>query len=217
MRIKKIGQLNEKNEIIGKIPTEVIEIFNRISEQEGSCAEFYAPVPMGFGSSTRTAMLLYFMPQEILSAQLSNPTSLNLEKNFEQKNNEYFGIFMFRNQVFIATTDHLDESSEEEALLLIKKHIYSEDNRLKRLKQEVEAMERVINNKDYGRTVIPENVKLLVFARDEGKCIRCGSMENLHFDHIIPVSKGGGSSEKNIQLLCDYCNLQKSDKIGFRL
>ncbi|MBV8860157.1 MAG: HNH endonuclease, partial [Acidobacteria bacterium] len=60
-----------------------------------------------------------------------------------------------------------------------------------------------------------EAVKLLVYTRDEGKCVRCGSMENLHFDHIIPVSKGGGTSESNIQLLCDYCNLQKSDKIAF--
>ena len=65
------------------------------------------------------------------------------------------------------------------------------------------------------RTPISEPVKLLVWTRDEGKCVRCGSSENLHFDHIIPVAKGGGNSENNIQILCEHCNLQKSDRIAF--
>ncbi len=115
----------------------------------------------------------------------------------------------------MATTDYLKKTSEEEAILLIKKQVYSEDNRLKRLRQEVETMERIVTRSGFVRTAIPETIKLLVFTRDEGKCVRCGSGENLHFDHIIPVSKGGGNSEDNIQLLCDHCNLQKSDKIAF--
>ena len=62
--------------------------------------------------------------------------------------------------------------------------------------------------------VIPASVKLEVWKRDKGCCVKCGSHENLHFDHIIPYSKGGSSLvAKNIQLLCIKHNLQKSDNI----
>ena len=36
--------------------------------------------------------------------------------------------------------------------------------------------------------------------------------EEIHFDHIIPWSKGGPTEENNIQLLCGTCNRKKSDK-----
>jgi hypothetical protein len=64
------------------------------------------------------------------------------------------------------------------------------------------------------RRIIPTWVKLAVWKRDGGKCIRCGTTENLHFDHIIPFSRGGSSSTpENIQLLCGTHNIQKHDKI----
>ena len=64
------------------------------------------------------------------------------------------------------------------------------------------------------RRIIPTWVKLEVWKRDRGKCTMCGSEEDLHFDHIIPWSKGGSSSTpENIQLLCGRHNLQKHDKI----
>lgn len=62
--------------------------------------------------------------------------------------------------------------------------------------------------------IIPASVKMEVWKRDKGKCVMCGSNKNLHFDHIIPFSKGGSSiTAKNIQLLCAKCNLSKHDKI----
>lgn len=62
--------------------------------------------------------------------------------------------------------------------------------------------------------LIPTNVKQQVYARDKGKCVICGSTVNLHYDHIIPFSKGGSSIDaNNIQLLCQKCNLRKRDKI----
>ncbi len=62
--------------------------------------------------------------------------------------------------------------------------------------------------------LIPAAVKLAVWKRDIGQCVLCGSTENLHFDHILPYSKGGTSiSEKNIQLLCMKHNLQKHANI----
>jgi len=64
------------------------------------------------------------------------------------------------------------------------------------------------------RRVIPTSVKLEVWKRDGGKCTKCGATEDLHFDHIIPWSKGGSSNTAaNIQLLCGMHNLAKHDKI----
>jgi hypothetical protein len=38
---------------------------------------------------------------------------------------------------------------------------------------------------------IPQDVKIAVAARDHGRCRQCGSMEDLHYDHVIPWSRGG--------------------------
>ncbi len=63
---------------------------------------------------------------------------------------------------------------------------------------------------------IPGKVKLAVFKRDHGQCVMCGSKDNLHFDHLLPYSKGGTSlKEQNIQLLCARHNLQKSAKLDY--
>ena len=62
--------------------------------------------------------------------------------------------------------------------------------------------------------IIPTDVKLEVWARDGGKCVECGATDELHFDHILPFSKGGTSLKaENIQLLCARHNLIKSAKI----
>ena len=61
---------------------------------------------------------------------------------------------------------------------------------------------------------IPQQVKNNVWKRDNGRCVSCGSNQNLEFDHIIPFSKGGSNTYRNIQLLCESCNRQKSNKIG---
>ena len=63
------------------------------------------------------------------------------------------------------------------------------------------------------REPIPKAVRTEVWRRDRGCCVQCGSKENLQFDHIIPVSKGGATTVQNLQLLCRRCNLTKRDKI----
>lgn len=59
---------------------------------------------------------------------------------------------------------------------------------------------------------IPKDVQTEVWRRDQGRCVECGSKEHIEYDHIIPWPKGGGNTARNIQLLCQEYNRNKSDK-----
>ena len=64
------------------------------------------------------------------------------------------------------------------------------------------------------RRIIPTAVKIAVWKRDGGKCVRCGATDELHFDHDLPWSKGGTSmTTANVQLLCARHNIEKRDDI----
>jgi len=63
------------------------------------------------------------------------------------------------------------------------------------------------------RARIPDDVKVLVWERDDGRCVQCGVEDDLQFDHVIPVAKGGGVAAENIQILCGDCNRAKSASI----
>jgi 16S rRNA G966 N2-methylase RsmD len=63
------------------------------------------------------------------------------------------------------------------------------------------------------RQRIPDEVKIVVWRRDGGSCVKCGNKENLEFDHIVPVSKGGSNTIRNIELLCEKCNRTKGKSI----
>jgi|GEM_PF-1651876 hypothetical protein len=62
--------------------------------------------------------------------------------------------------------------------------------------------------------LIPKSVKHEVWNRDGGRCVECGSKERLEYDHIIPVSKGGSNTARNVQLLCEQCNRLKAARIA---
>jgi 5-methylcytosine-specific restriction endonuclease McrA len=64
-----------------------------------------------------------------------------------------------------------------------------------------------------GRERLSAEVRRAVWIRDQARCVRCGSRNRLEFDHIIPVVRGGGNTERNIELLCEACNRAKSDSI----
>ncbi len=77
-----------------------------------------------------------------------------------------------------------------------------------------EALGEIGKNDLPVRRLIPSSVKQEVWKRDGGKCVLCQSSDNLHFDHIVPFSKGGTSvAAKNIQLLCARHNLNKGNQI----
>jgi hypothetical protein len=41
------------------------------------------------------------------------------------------------------------------------------------------------------------------------ECCYCGSIENLTLDHVVPQSKGGSDTTKNVVCCCHHCNHSK--------
>lgn len=52
-----------------------------------------------------------------------------------------------------------------------------------------------------------------IFARDDWECQYCGQGGTLTVDHVIPRSKGGGTSWENVVASCAPCNRRKGDKL----
>jgi hypothetical protein len=61
----------------------------------------------------------------------------------------------------------------------------------------------------WGSRYINDQVKREVWSRDGGACVHCSATEDIEYDHIIPISKGGSSEARNVQLLCRPCNRKK--------
>jgi len=51
-----------------------------------------------------------------------------------------------------------------------------------------------------------------IFKRDNHICQYCGSDGDLSIDHVLPRSRGGGSSWKNLVAACKPCNAKKGDE-----
>jgi|WetSurMetagenome_2_1015567.scaffolds.fasta_scaffold34969_2 hypothetical protein len=101
--------------------------------------------------------------------------------------------------------------SNDDFFLVIQDAVNKERRKMARLRKSVKAGQVV--SEFTSREAIEEDVRIFVWRRDNGRCVRCGSQERLEFDHIIPVSKGGSSTARNIQILCERCNREKGDSI----
>lgn len=78
--------------------------------------------------------------------------------------------------------------------------------------------DRIRKPEYFGKTLtrkryITQRVRHEVWRRDEGRYVECGAKELFEFDHIIPVSRGGSNTARNIQLLYEECNRTKANEI----
>ena len=58
-----------------------------------------------------------------------------------------------------------------------------------------------------------------VYDRDKGRCHLCKkrvSFKRMHLDHVIPLSRNGEHSYRNIKVACPKCNSKKSNKLPCR-
>jgi len=103
--------------------------------------------------------------------------------------------------------------TEEEQKLETAHFVLRHERRFKKLRQQLEAYRNLERAEASRREQISDAVRLFVWQRDEGKCVKCGSKERLEFDHIIPIALGGSNTERNIQLLCEACNRSKGTNV----
>lgn len=74
-----------------------------------------------------------------------------------------------------------------------------------------------------GRELVADSVRMALFAVQHGVCPGCGIYlpHCLRFDvdHIVALADDGKTEERNLQLLCGYCNRVKGTKgrEGYRL
>jgi hypothetical protein len=116
--------------------------------------------------------------------------------------------WMFKGQIYWDDEGHAQR--EITALLLAR-----QDQLRRRIDRAIARQEgALIAAEQEVRAPIPDDVKMFVWQRDGGKCVKCGSKSDLEFDHIIPISLGGSSTARNLQLLCATCNRSKGASIS---
>jgi len=133
------------------------------------------------------------------------------EREVLEESLDLCSFYIYKNNLYFFNDS--DTHTSEEQILLIKQHYFKQEKKFERLRKEIRLFEKLESMEVQSREPIPEDIRFIVWRRDGGKCVKCGSRRDLEFDHIIPVSKGGSNTERNIQLLCQRCNREKHNKI----
>jgi len=174
------------------------------------------------------ASLYFFIPFFVTKEEEKGEEErLKARFNKRQELQKEYGHLSPEEIIFNGQIEYVDK-----LFLLEKVHNYSNDeaeelydaSRKEAKKAKLSEVKRKISQKaqeTYGnipsddeRKSIPDEVKMYVWQRDRGKCVKCGSQKNLEYDHDIPVSKGGGNTARNIRILCENCNRTKSNNIA---
>jgi len=163
---------------------------------------FKVYVALGKGPAARALALDLEIEPEQYEEQKNNPVSINSKLN---------GCYLFHDRV--VRVEEVWGVSEEELTVRIKHFVLKQEKDFDKVVKDVEAFEKMTEAEDARRERLPDSVKLFVWQRDQGKCVRCGSNEKLEFDHIIPFAMGGSNTERNLQLLCESCNRSKGKSI----
>jgi hypothetical protein len=155
------------------------------------------------------------LSKDDLIKQKDQPVLINISVSrdskltFPEDETPYYDYFLFMDRLVKIDKEVGDFSQKVE----IVKEFYDREKRSGRIdmveliREGMKSIELNVERK------ILDSVKREVWNRDGGKCSKCGSREKLEFDHIIPYSKGGSNTARNIELLCMDCNRKKSNRI----
>ena len=171
---------------------------------------------LGFKEGEKTYWInVDYSQKEAILNPLGKEITYSVTVNITDENRE-IKLFYFENNWYYILAD----ISFDDAVALITAEELREKQKVEREKQklhrEIERAKSLLNGEEVKRhrKSISREVQNFVWNRDGGKCVECGSNENLEFDHIIPFSKGGSDTARNLQLLCETCNRKKSNNIG---
>lgn len=196
MSLRKGAPYADKIEEDGKI---LIYEGHDVSKSKGFLDPKTIDQPMTYQSGSLTQNGLFFQAAKSFVNELEDPELVRVYEKIQP------GIWTY-NGLFKLIDAWLEKSGSRK---VFKFRLELIENQI------IEKQLKKYDNLDHNR-IIPASVKLQVWKRDNGYCQYpdCNSVDNLHFDHIIPYSKGGSSLvAENIQLLCARHNLEKHDKI----
>ena len=241
-RIDEIAYIEFKKEIDGKLDDEEYDSFFEdaarevVSKQQGSTSFLQRKFKLGYNRAER--IMSQLEREKIVGASIGSKTCEVLIKSMEELENRLnnpieteFRAFCIENKEDIQKKkqEYIDiqkkKQEEHKTFLLelekreIKQKLLEQERKKQLHRQALDELieEGLVFSKrkagEQSREPISKDIMNQVWNRDGGKCVQCGSQENLEFDHIIPFSKGGATTYRNLQLLCQKCNREKSDKI----
>lgn len=138
--------------------------------------------------------------RELLLRQQAEPVLLESDETRRRT------WWMFRDEIY--WEDEALDATQVKALAL--ERLTRKDRRISRAVAMMQQADAFTST----REPIPDDVRIFVWNRDGGRCVRCRSNERLEFDHIIPVTLGGANTARNLQLLCETCNREKGASIA---
>lgn len=79
------------------------------------------------------------------------------------------------------------------------------------------SMDQTFKHRGKGARQLSIARRRIIIERDKSTCYMCHSYvdyKDVELDHVLPRSRGGDSSPRNISVSCFKCNRSKGDSIG---
>lgn len=161
--------------------------------------------------SQETENFVHSSPEYVLddpdNQQLHTPVQADTEGNDGSR----FLVWAYRNR--FVTVHHWIGATRDEVAVAVAHAVLSHERQISEMEAEINRFLLSPQDAATPREPIPETVRLFVWQRDGGCCVKCGSQERLEYDHLIALANGGSNTERNIQLLCESCNRKKGTNV----
>jgi len=179
------GLLSSLRSIRWRQARERREQYDEMNEEEWYTIEFESSHFFTFKAHGRIAFAVSMRPSVFKKAQaFQRKEPVYLGSGFRLEEGKPEGKVWWYGDEFWMSTGY----SEQEARVHLERE---QGGREERKRQRLERATAVTTKP--GRKTIPKEVRLLVWERDGSRCVNCGSTQDLEFDHIIPVSRGGSN------------------------